>query len=264
MTTIDTYRKRLKAAERAGPDKGTAARILAGELRAAHRQAIQARDRAAAGLHYHHGWTFTALCTAIHGRPNKVAAVRKAVELAGKPPRQAAAKSEDAFRHAQGDVEQLWALYKDAKALEEAANGGAEQDVTLNLPADPRKRAAAAAEQLLGVSGEYKDTVEERNRGAAALAVHQGWAKRNAAQLAGMAVRDLYPYEGTATRAEADPDRVAQLAAKVRQLAARKKALTAARDDALRTLAGQGVGPSELARLVGRTDERMVQIRDEE
>lgn len=264
MTTIETYRQRLtEAAERAGPDKATAAQILAGELRAAHRQAIKDRDRAAAGLHYHHGWTFTALCTAIHGRPNKVAAVRKAVELAGKPPRQAAAKAEDTFRHAQGDVEQLWALYKEAKALEEAANGVGEADVTLDLPADPKARAKAAAEQLRKISDEYRRTVEARNRGAAALTVHAGWANRSAANLAGMAVRDVYPHQDTAKKAEADPDRVAELAAKTRQLQARRKALTAARDDAIRALSAT-MGPAEIARLVGVTDERVVQVRDVE
>lgn len=259
-TTIETFRKRLnEAAGRAGPDKTRAARILAGELRAAHKQAIQARDKAAAVLHYHHGWSFTRLCTEMHGRPNKVAAVRMAVELVGKPARQSGVKAEAGFRAAQGDVAQLWALYKQAKAMEEA-NGGGEPDVRLNLPKDPKARAQAAAEQWRDVDTELTKTVEARNRGAAALVVHLKWAKRQAAALAGMAVRDLYPHEATAKKADADPDQVAELGAKTRQLQARRKALTAARDEAIRELSAT-MGPSEIARLVGRTDERIVQVR---
>ncbi|XTZ13891.1 hypothetical protein ACQSSU_20555 [Micromonospora echinospora] len=261
-TTIDTYRSRLAgAAERAGPERSTTAAILAGELRAAHGRASDERDRAAAALHYHHGWTVTRLCTEIHGRPNKVAAVRKAVEEAGRPRRTSAARAEEAFRAAQSEVQELWTLYKEAKALADQPGTAAEPEVTVDLPNDPAERITQAAEQLATLGASYSDVVERRNRAAAALVVHAGWAKRQAAGIAGAAVRDIYRHEKTAPAEEADPELVARLAAEARQLGALRSALTRARDEAIRVLA-ETVGPAEIARLARITDERVVQIRD--
>ncbi|MCZ7423709.1 hypothetical protein O7605_29800 [Verrucosispora sp. WMMA2121] len=258
---IEAYARRLAAAggERAGP---TQAKMLAGELRAAHGRARTVRDSAAAALHYHHGWTFTQLCTVIHGRPNKVAAVREAVEKAARTRRTSAARAEEALLLAQHDVRELWALYKRAKALEAAAtDDGAGPDVILDLPSEPRALISTAAAQLRDVSCQHADIVQRRNRAAAALTVHAGWSKRQAAGLAGAAVRDLYPQERTAVRGEAEPHLVAGLAEEARQLDAWRAALIQARDGAIRELSAT-VGPAELARLAQVSDERVVQIRD--
>lgn len=262
-TRFDTYRGRLtQAAERASPDQATHALILAGELRAAHKQAIAERDARAAALHYHHGWTFTALCVAMHGRPNKVAAVRTAVEKTRPARRLSKSRAEESFRQAQQDVQELWTLYKEAKELEKRANdGGPGPDVVLDLPGDAPQRAVAAAEQLYAVDAEYRAAVELRNRAAAALIVHANWPKRSAAALAKAAVRDLYPHEKTAPKPEADPQLVAERAEEARRLAERKAALVRARDQTIRALS-KSMGPAEIARLVKLTDERVVQIRD--
>ncbi|MEU7802604.1 hypothetical protein AB0B10_25430 [Micromonospora arborensis] len=100
-----------------------------------------------------------------------------------------------------------------------------------------------------------------RNRAAAALITQAGWSKRQAADLAGAAVRDIYPHEKTAPKSEADPALVARLAAQARQLTAMRVALTGARDEAIRELS-ESLGPAEIARLARRSDERVVQIRD--
>ncbi|MEU3455613.1 hypothetical protein ABZ671_18730 [Micromonospora sp. NPDC006766] len=263
---VDTYRNRLaEAAERAGPDRPTAGKILAGELRAAHRRALAERNRWGAALHFHHGWTWTQLCTEIHGRPNKVAQVREAVEGVTPPRRVSKARAEETFKAAQGDVKELWALYKQASALaaEEATGADvADTDVVLDLPDASIARLEAAAEQLRTVSDEHADAMEARNRAAAALTVHAGWSNRQAATLAGAAVRDVYPHQAGAQKAEADPELVADRAGEVRRLAARRTALTRARDEAIRELSAGGMGPADLARLARITDERVVQIRD--
>ena len=271
-TNFDTYRQRLAdAAERASPDRETEARILAGELRAAHKRASGLRDTAAAGLHYHHGWTFTALCVAIHGRPNKVTLVRKAVEEAPRPARRSKVRAEEAFQDAQRDVKELWTLYKQAKALESQPTGdGSASEVALDLPAGPQARAVAATDQLKVVAAELKAEVQARNRAAAALVVHAGWAKRSAAALARAAVRDLYPHEKTAPKSDADPQLVAEKAEAVRRLTSRRVALIQARDEAIREFTTRDgepsvdgrMRPADVARLVGLTDERVVQIRD--
>ncbi|MFC0504848.1 hypothetical protein [Micromonospora costi] len=54
---------------------------------------------------------------------------------------------------------------------------------------------------------------------------------------------------------------MARLAAEARELAARRSALVRARDEAIRDLSAS-MGPAELARLAGVTDERVVQVRD--
>jgi hypothetical protein len=268
MTTrnVESYERRLnEAAERAGPEKGTLAKVLAGELRAEHRIAIRERDAAAAVLHRQHGWTFTRLCIAINGRPNKVAAVRAGVEAVTEPlPTLSAEEAEAALTAAQADVAKLWELYKRAKEIGQAAGGlpetVEEAAAELQLPEDPKDRALAASEQLAAVTAEYHQTVADRNRGAAALIEHADWSKRNAAQLAGAYVGHLYDYIGHTDKAEADPDRVAELAGKTRSLEAQKKALTSARDTAIREMS-RSMGPSEIARELSMLDERIVQIR---
>ncbi|MBC9000473.1 hypothetical protein [Micromonospora aurantiaca (nom. illeg.)] len=261
---IHTYRARLaEAAERAGPDRAITGRILAGELRAEHRKALGVRDRHAAALHFHHGWSWTQLCTEIHGRPNKVAQVREAIEKVTPPRRVSAGRAEEAFKIAQVDVRELWALYKQARALanEPAVAASPDADVVLDLPDVPIARLEAAAGQLETTNRAYADAVEARNRAAAALTKHAGWSNRQAAQLAGAAVRDIYPHQASAPRSEADPELVAERAGEVRRLAALRAALTRARDGAIRELSAS-MGPAELARLARLTDERVVQIRD--
>lgn len=271
-TNFDDYRRRLAAAAgRASPDRETEARMLVGELRAAHKRAIALRDKAAAGLHYHHGWTVTSLCVAIHGRPNKVTAVREAIESAPRPPRLSKRRAEEAFQEAQRDVKELWALYKQAKALgTESSTDGAGSELELDLPSDPRARAVAAAEQLEALAVELKADVEARNRAAAALTVYAGWPKRSAAALARAAVRDLYPHEKAASKSEADPRLVAEKAEAVRRRTTLKAALVRARDEAIRELTAENgeseppggrMRPADVARLVNLTDERIVQIR---
>jgi hypothetical protein len=265
-TTLATYKQRLnEAAERAGPEQGTTIKVLAGELRAAHRDAIRERDTAAASLHRDHGWTYTKLCIEIHGRPSKVAAVRAGVEAVAGAPKLTAEAAETAFRAAQERVEGLWGLYKQAKELEKNAGASqltvADAAAELQLPADPHERVKAAMAQLETVNAEYDTTIEMRNRGAAALIDHAGWSKRQAAQLAGVYVGRLYDYEGTTQKTEADPDRVVELAAKTRRLDALKKALMVARDSAIRELA-RTTRPADLAREYDLSDERIVQIRD--
>ncbi|GHJ52876.1 hypothetical protein Nm8I071_21830 [Nonomuraea sp. TT08I-71] len=259
----DTYRSRLaEAADRVGLERATAGRILAGELRAEHRRTLADRDRAAAALHFHHGWTFTQLCTEIHGRPNKVAQVRAAVEKTTPPRRASKARAEETFRAAQGESRELWALYKQAQTLrDEALTAAPAPEVVLDLPGAPIARLQVAAAQLDTATREHASAIEARNRAAAALTQHAGWSNRQAAELAGAAVRDIYRHQASAPKSEADPELVAKLAAEVRRLAALRTALTRARDEAIRELSAS-MGPAELARLAGVTDERVVQIRD--
>ncbi|MDG4793472.1 hypothetical protein [Micromonospora sp. WMMD1082] len=260
---IEAYARRLTTASGApaGPIRTTQARMLAGELRAAHRRALAVRDTAAAGLHSHHAWTLTQLCISIYGRPSKVAAVRKAVENAARPRRQPEANAEEALLLAQHDVRELWALYKQAKELEKTSYCEAKPEIALDLPDEPSALIAAAAAQIRELASRHADLVQRRNRAAAALTVHAGWTKRQAARLAGAAVRDLYPHERKTTKEEANPKLVANLAGEARHLDARRTALIRARDTTIRKLPAS-TGPAELARLARLSDERVIQIRD--
>lgn len=265
MSTIETYRGRLAAAaERDGPDRAAVAAVLAGELRAAHAVALAQRDAAAASLYQHHGWTLSRICTEIHGRPSKVAFVRAAVDAAGRQRRRKEDVTAGEFATATAETGELWDLYKEANKLVEATSAAAAAEPVdpgeLNLPTDPMERAKAAAAMLGEVLTELDQVTTHRNRGAAALVVHAGWKKRNAANVAGMAVRDIYPLETSVRPEEADPAALVRDAAEVRRLTARRRAVIAARDAAIRDLNGK-IGPVELGKLIDRTDERVTQIR---